>query len=1240
MAFNHLHVHNEYSYLDGYGSADKFIEQAVSHHQTALAITNHGNVDGAIKFQKSCQAVGIKSIIGCELYVVTDHAVKEKSDKRYHATVLVKSAEGWRNLLQMLTKANLDGYYRRPRVDPAMLVSHCKGLVVLSGCSSSFLGAEWGDKLFHDLCSLLPGDVYLEMMHHDFRDQVSANRQAVRYSKRHNVPLVATGDCHYPSAQDRETQEVLLAIQSKSKWSDPDRWRFSADSYYLASESEIRESYLRYHNYLSDASVQLAIDSTCEIADKCKFEIPRLAVDLPRVPGYESCDETDLLYRLVQKGFRERLLGKERRLAKDLSEYRSRITEELGLICELGFQRYFLIVWDLIRWCRNEGEILVGPGRGSVGGCLVAYLLYITDVDPLRYDLLFTRFISPARIDFPDIDMDFEDRKRDRVRARLEQLYGKDCVAGLSTYLTMKGRGAIRDVSRVFSVPVVDVNMASKSIVVRSGGDFRADFTIADAFETFDDGIAFKKKYPEVAAHAVKLESTVKGLGQHAAAVCISSESLTSGKRAVLADRNGSVVANWEKDDAEYCGLMKLDILGLSTLSVLGETCRLIWDRVGVKISLDSIPLDDKGVYGDISAGHTVGVFQIGSPALARYCKEFSPICFEDLVHINALWRPGTLRTGMTTEFVARRKGGVDWRYDHPALERLTKDTFGIILYQEQVMQFMYDYAGLPWKTCDTVRKVISKSQGDELFMKFKDLFAEGCEAKGTMKRAEAAKLWESLASFGSYSFNKSHSVEYSMISYWCSYLKHYYPAEFMASALSFSGEEKKQELINDVVRLGLKVVPPKFGSSKATLWSVGSNGELLAPFSEIQGVGEKAAEALAAISVADCRSLKPTRSINRTVVSRIQALHASDAQKVDWSDDEIKEIAPLLSFDFSRDLLREIRGIQELVQASGEDIGRVADIEFSHPSKRAVWYFGTMHELRFGYRKNVLKAQKSGGAGSVEVSGQKGSMGGAYGTFTDYTDSCMMVFDGELYAKKKSEVEHCADQIIAIKAAHPQRQTVLFTGELLLESDLRRGCVGSAKLVKRVGDALDGSIVAPGLGDCHLCALREECSRPVLPSIGEYNVAIIGEAPGRTEDRQGSGFLGDAGKVLWKEMGTRKLGRDDVYLTNVVKCWPSQTKTPTYRHIVSCSKWLNKELEEAAPVAILALGGTPLKFFKGKDATGITALNATVEWVPKYKAWVCWGVHPASVLYHQENKPLLAAAVAEFAALVKRLGG
>lgn len=662
--FAHLHCHDEYSLLDGFGTPDAYAARASELGFEYLAITNHGNIDGLIKFQGACEENKITPIFGVELYIVKNITKKEKGEKKRHICIFVKNKIGWENLLKMLTIANLEGFYYKPRIDSELLWKYKEGLIISTACTSSFIVEDWGFALFKDLITTMPDDLFLEIMPHELEEQKELNKLCYDLSKEYGIPLIATNDCHYIKKDQNVSQEVLLAIQSKAKWDDKKRWRFTIDGLYLKTEKEMIQAF-KEQDSLNYKVYKKAMNNTIILAEKCKdFKIEKLPIELPAV--FKGKDDEEELKRLCNEGYEKKIINKN----KDSDIYKERLKEELEIIIRQGFSRYFLIVWELVHWCK-ENDIMVGPGRGSSGGSLVAYLLSITAIDPIEYKLIFARFISPARIDLPDIDIDFEDIKRPLIRKHLEDVYGKWSVCGVSTFSSMKGKGAIRDVSRVFNVPLTDVNKASSSIVTRSGGDFRSDYTITDAFDTFEDGIEFKKKYPLVTKIAIDIEGQVRGKGQHAAAIVISSDDLRNGRRMcyVHGKNKNELLANWDKHDIEHQGLMKLDVLGLNALTVLNETKKLVKENHNYDINFEELPLDDKRIFEEFSKGNNAGCFQFGSLGLRKLCQELIIDDFGTLVHANSLYRPGTLRSGMTNEFVARKRGESEWEYKHPILE-------------------------------------------------------------------------------------------------------------------------------------------------------------------------------------------------------------------------------------------------------------------------------------------------------------------------------------------------------------------------------------------------------------------------------------------------------------------------------------------------------------------------------------------------------------------------------------------
>jgi DNA polymerase III subunit alpha len=1140
--FVNLHNHSEYSQLDGLGHGDQYAAEAKRLGQQAVGLSDHGNVDGLIKFQKACAKHDVIPVLGCELYVCQD--IKVKDNQRYHLVTFVRSREGLTNLLQMLSIANLEGFYKRPRIDPDTLLRHTEGLVFTTACVGSFINMPGGEKLLRLLKNMAP--TFLEIMPHNHPLQLDINRKKQELSEQYNIPLIATNDCHYPFRSGVKTQEVLLAIQRKAKWNDPNRWKFDFTGLHLRSAAEMEMAFERQGQF--DKKTYLdAMARTMEVVDLCNgYTIEKLPVDLPKVYGYEDRDETELLWEIIADGWSRRPVG-------DYGTYESRVNEEFNLIVEMGFQRYFLIVWELINWCKKKG-IMTGPGRGSSGGSLVCYLLGITDVDPIKYGLIFARFISPERRDLPDIDMDFEDHRREEVKQHLRDCYGEHNVTGLSTFTSMKGRGALRNVARVFEVPLKEVDLAAKAIVTISDGDPRANHSIEDSLKT-EELKQFQNKYPDVVRYGMELEGQVSGSGQHAAASCLSHDDLRDGLRCNLVQRSGVLVANWEKSDAEYMGLMKLDILGLAALSILNGARKMILDNLGSEfdIQFDQIPLNDQKIFREISLGNTAGAFQINSHGLTGLCKDMKVKEFNDIVLATSLFRPGPLGSGMVDEFLKRRRKEVKVSHLHPKLAPYTKESLGIVIYQEQVMWVMYELAGLPWGVCEKVRKVMGKSKGEAAFQEFKDQFVNGCVSQKTISKNEASHVWDMLSSHASYSFNKAHATEYSLITYWMMYLKCYYPKEFLCACLTYGGKDETKNYVDEARRLGLQIELPKQGLSKARQWYAPPGENVIyAPLMAIKGIGDSQAERILSGRISN----KP-----------VQAKPSTSRQRV---KEQKQKAIPRGFFD------------KKIINPTPEPP-----------------------------QVTVQKSQKS--------------------AITD------LLTKAGYYREQDLTYEE-------LKQASPYYDFNVLTGQ---ERFSRLNLTGysdrdilACRLDNYQGNLIEiNRFVLPKI-ECQSCELINECSRPVQPSFGRYNIMLAGEAPGKNEDLEGIGFVGSAGNdVLWPELKKYGFSPFMFHVSNVVKCYPSKTKTPSKKHIQICSKHIEQEIENLQPIIILSFGNTGVKMFRG-EAGGITELCGTTEWSDQYQCWICWCIHPASVLYQGSNKQTFASGIENFARKLIMIGG
>ncbi len=825
--FCHLHIHNEFSQLDGFGTAKMYAEKAVKLGFKYIALTNHGNIDGLIKFQKACVDAGVTPILGCEGYVVPD--IEKKSRKRGHILLLIKNQTGFENLCTLLTHANLEGFYYKPRISYDMLLKHCKGLVISTACAISFVRAHRrkGHQLFYDLHDTIKDDLYCEIMPHDMAFQHKANQEILKLAKSTGTKVIATNDCHYVNKTEWKAQEVLLAIQRKAKWDDPNRWSFGFKGLHLKSVREMSQALKKVGLYKKSF-----LTNTIEIAEKCAgYQIPKAEVELPKIPGVPK-NEEKFLKRLCKKGFQQRF---DKSISREPT-YNRRLREEYNLITKQKFTRYFLLVWELVNWCRKN-DILVGPGRGSVGGSLIAYLLGITSVDPIYHGLLFSRFISEDRIDYPDIDIDFEDTKRHLVREHLAELYGKENIAGISSFQRMKSRAVIKDVGRVFDVPYGETNEFTKLI------DFNAEDGIQQAVETSEEGYDYYKRHKKVVRIAKKLEGQVRGYSQHAAGLVLAKDNIGYSGKCNLLKREGNYLVNWEKGDTEYVGLLKLDALGLKLMSILAECKRLIKENHGKDIDFDKISLHDRKVYKEISKGNTVGLFQLNTWATTTLIKDMGVEEFDHIAAVTALVRPGPANSGMTGEFIRRKHGG-RWERRHDEYENMLADTYGLIIYQEQVMETISHVGGLPYSTADKIRKIIGKKRDPKEFKKYKKKFIRGAVKVGIFDEGEAVEFWHNLENWAQYGFNKSHSVEYGLLGYWCGWLKLHFPTEFICASLTHGAEVKKKELVEEAYRLGLTLVLPKVGISNATTW-VAKKKKLYVPFIEVKGIGKvKAHEA------------------------------------------------------------------------------------------------------------------------------------------------------------------------------------------------------------------------------------------------------------------------------------------------------------------------------------------------------------------------------------------------------------
>ncbi len=841
VPFVHLHVHTEYSLLDGASKIKPLVARAKELGMPALAITDHGCMYGVVEFYKEAKKAGIKPIIGCEVYLAKESRFGKQGlerDGAFHLVLLAKNLAGYRNLVKLVSAGYLEGFYYKPRIDKELLREHADGLICLSACLGgeipSLLMAENDEaaaQAVESFLSIFDKDhFYLELQDHHMPEQKPVNEKLLALAARYGVGLVATNDLHYINRSDAEAQDILLCIQTGKTVDALDRMRFPTEEFYLKSGEEMTRLF---------PDCPEAITNTLAIAERCTFDLPMGELLLPScaVPAGET--PATYLLRLCETGLVERYGSAAH------EEARARLEYELGVIAQMGYESYFLIVWDFVQYAKQNG-IPVGPGRGSAAGSIVAYLLGITDIDPLAYGLLFERFLNPERVSMPDIDIDFCYERRQQVFDYLVEHYGQDHVGQIITFGTLAARAAIRDVGRALNLPYGDVDRVAKLVpeelgitlekALSSSRDFRAAYEAEESVKRLVD-----------LARAV--EGTPRHASMHAAGVVIAPRPLTEYVPLQLS-ADGFVTTQFDKDRIEEIGLLKMDLLGLRTLTVIGDALQLIKEQHGVVIDLAKIPLADEQTCQMLARGETPGVFQLESSGMTQLVKDLSPESFQDMIPLVALYRPGPLGTGMVEDFIAGRRGKKGLHHLHPALTPLLKDTFGVVLYQEQVMQIASRLAGFTLGQADLLRRAMGKKKPEALAAQRQN-FIDGAKARG-IGEAEAKEIFALLEHFAGYGFNKSHSAAYALVAYQTAYLKAHYPVEYMAALLtSVMGASEKMSGYIDICRkMGIAVLPPDINVSRRSFTV--KAGAIRFGLAGVKNVGDGAIEAIMAARQAE----------------------------------------------------------------------------------------------------------------------------------------------------------------------------------------------------------------------------------------------------------------------------------------------------------------------------------------------------------------------------------------------------
>lgn len=812
MSFVHLHTHTVYSLLDGFSNIKKLVKRAKEMGMPALAITDHGTMFGAIEFYNAAKAAEIKPIIGVETYMAArgmqdrDPKLDKKSS---HLLLLAENEVGYKNLLKLTSKAQMEGFYYYPRIDHELLAEHAEGLICTSGCMSAEIPRDLIEERpdeavrrmnwYYDVFG--PDRFYVELQHHNIAEITDLNRQLVELGAKYSAKFVATNDVHYIEPEDAEYQDVLLAIQTGKSLKDPDRMRYDSQTFYLRSPQEMSQLF---------AEIPEALSNTIEIAERCEVDLGFKGYHLPEFDVPEGFTPETYLHHLCEIGLEKRYGSR-----KDAPEIRERLDFELGVIHQMGFDAYFLIVWDL---CRHAAENNIWYNtRGSAAGSIVAYSLFITLVDPIEHQLLFERFLNPGRISMPDIDLDFRDDRRAEMLEYCARKYGDDKVAQIITFGTMAARGSLRDVARVMDIPISDVDRVAKLVPNVPG----KPVTLKEALEQVPD---LKKIYDtdpvmrNVIETAIHMEGVVRNAGTHAAGVVIADQPLTEYLPIHRPTSNSEetpikTVTQFEMGILDSMGMLKVDFLGLSTLTVMARACDLIRERTGKEYDLSNIPTNDPKTFELLGEGKTAGIFQLEGTGMTRWVIEMKPRNLDNIIAMVALYRPGPM--DFIPDYIKRMHGEAPIEYRHPSLAPIFGDTYGIPVYQEQIMRAAVEIGGFTRSESDDLRKAISKKLADKIAQN-KEKFIKGAVEKGVMDKATATAIFEDWEQFARYGFNKSHAADYGLVAVQTAYLKAHYPAEYMSALMTvFKDSSDKVALyISDARSMGIEVLPPDINKS------------------------------------------------------------------------------------------------------------------------------------------------------------------------------------------------------------------------------------------------------------------------------------------------------------------------------------------------------------------------------------------------------------------------------------------
>lgn len=1086
--FVHLHNHSQYSLLDGACRIDEFIKLAVEQRFPALAITDHGNMFGAVEFYRKARRAGIKPIIGSEVYVAPKSLTFKEPVQGYpdggnHLLLLSRNVTGYKNLIKLSSVGFLEGFYHRPRIDKKLLREHAEGLICTTACLQGEVAYQFSHnndeearRVAFDFADIFGKEnFFLEIQDHGIEAEDRVRDRIAKLAKDTGLGLVATNDCHYLHREDAEAHDALLCIQTGKLMTDPDRMKYHSDQLYVRTADEMKELFSEYPE---------AIENTLRIAEACNLEIEMDKLHLPDYPlphGFADLDS--YLTYLAETGMVERY-------SKVTPGVKQRLEYELGVIKQMGYAGYFLIVADFTREAKKLG-VPVGPGRGSAAGSLVSYSLGITNIDPIKYDLLFERFLNPERISMPDIDIDFSDRGREKVIHYVIDKYKEENVGQIITFGTMAARGVVRDVGRVLGIPYGEVDKIAKLI------PFALDMTIEKAL-TLEPELSKLAESDARVAKLLEYSKVLEGLSRHAsmhaAGVVIAPSKLTDFVPLYRGSK-GEITTQYDMKQIERIGLLKMDFLGLRTLTVIDDTIKMVAAGKQHKIDLDKMPLDDPKVYELFSNGETIGIFQFESSGMREYLRKLKPENMNDLAAMNALYRPGPLKGGVVDLYINRKHGVLKVEYEHPLLEPVLKDTYGVIVFQEQAMKIASELAGYSLGSADILRKAMGK-KNIELMRAQQEEFVNGCKKKGIDKKT-AERVFDLIEKFAGYGFNKSHSVGYALLAYQTAYLKSHHPHEFMAALMTSEmiSTERIITLMEECRRMGLEVLPPDVNESELAFSVVGD--KIRFGLAAVKNVGHGAVEAIIEaresggrfVSIFDFTARVESSALNRRTAESLVMAGAFDTVRGKRSQ---LQGAVEAALNFGHSIQRKEAINQSDLFGSGLDDGtiqepKLAEIDEWNPAtilqneKEALGFYVSGHPLdKFRFELATFASVNSetiselsdgsetaigGIVQSMKISYDKASRQMAFVTLEDFYGSIevivfadafdrfrsllrpdsMLLFRGKISTREQEKPKMKADEILPLVGIFDRVPAVM---EIFVNGEVNPGMLNQLKLL------------------------------------------------------------------------------------------------------------------------------------------------------------------------------------------------